>query len=1066
MTGIKMPSPPDRAERDAILNDLDRCLFVEAAAGTGKTTGMVGRMIELLRHGRCTAGSMAAVTFTRKAAGELRGRFELELERRARGEAQPFRERLERAREECGRCFIGTIHSFCAHLLRERPVESGVGLEFAELDDDGDARLRRRAWDAAAARMHAENDPLLDRLAEVGLELGGLRETFDTMALYPDVTLWEAPDVPPPDTERAAGELLDFVEHIKTLAPLFPPDSGSDDLMPHYRFLLRAIRYTNLENPAELMGLLQECKKTYKLTQTPWKTFTPKPKEELARWEEFYQRVIAPAKAQWFAHRYPVALEAVRAALREYERLKSANGLLNFQDLLMKAAALLRNHPRVRGYFRSKLTHLFVDEFQDTDPIQAEAMMYLTADDPRETDWTKCRPAPGSLFVVGDPKQSIYRFRRADIVTYNQVKDIVLAAGGRVVNLSANFRANPPILEWVNRAFEGAFPAEANAHSPVYTPLQPGRPAGTDSQSSVERLSIPAHLSKKDDILVYESNQIALVIKRLVEEEGYSPDDFLIVNYNTKELGRYAEALQRHGIPHQIAGGALLSELEELRLLGLALDAALEPDNPLAMVAVLRSALYGISDADLYAFRLSGGEFTHRFEWPEALRQPFPAIREAFEATGRHAVWLRRYPPAAAAGLIIQDLGLSARASAGEQCAHKAGGLLKAVELIREAAGKWTVSAEMREYLGELTDPTSKSNEHNLIPAGAAGGGARIMNLHKVKGLEGKVVFLANPTGAYDHEPHIHISRGPDGAAGYLRIRRPVNDFGHFEVEAQPLEWESRAAEEKRFLDAEATRLLYVAATRAEARLIVSVPETTNQRVKNPWAFFVPFLEEAPQAAAGEAVAVSSPSAEESAVEALAEDLRKVETDWRELSISTYSIRSARDMAEPEPEAGIHVGGGPGAQWGTAIHRLLRWLVLYPHDPAEPAAKRFCAEAGLDEGKAAVALETARRFMESGLWRRVMESPEVHTEIPFQTPLDTGTGTLVRGAVDLAFREGGGWVIVDHKTDAGAADRAEAAAERHRPQVETYKAHWEGLSGEAVVETGLYFTAIHRYVPL
>ena len=133
-------------------------------------------------------------------------------------------------------------------------------------------------------------------------------------------------------------------------------------------------------------------------------------------------------------------IRALRPAMEVYDRRRKEAGGLNFQDLLMKAAALLRDKPVIRRYFRGRFTHVLVDEFQDTDPIQAEVMLLLTADNADEQDWRQCRPVPGSLFVVGDPKQSIYRFRRADIVIYTQVKEIILASGGVVVPLTANFR--------------------------------------------------------------------------------------------------------------------------------------------------------------------------------------------------------------------------------------------------------------------------------------------------------------------------------------------------------------------------------------------------------------------------------------------------------------------------------------------------------------------------------------------------------------------------------------------------------------------------------------------------
>ncbi len=159
-------------------------------------------------------------------------------------------------------------------------------------------------------------------------------------------------------------------------------------------------------------------------------------------------------------------LRVLNGAVATYDRLRREAGGLNYQDLLLLAARLLRDKPQIRRYFRRRFTHVLVDEFQDTDPVQAEVMLLLTAADPAQTEWRLARPVPGALFVVGDPKQSIYRFRRADIVTYNEVKKII-EQHGEVVVLRANFRSRKAVIDWVNTTFDQFFPAAADVYSPA-----------------------------------------------------------------------------------------------------------------------------------------------------------------------------------------------------------------------------------------------------------------------------------------------------------------------------------------------------------------------------------------------------------------------------------------------------------------------------------------------------------------------------------------------------------------------------------------------------------------------
>ena len=205
----------------------------------------------------------------------------------------------------------------------------------------------------------------------------------------------------------------------------------------------------------------------------------------------------------------------------------------------------MRDKPQIRKYFRKRFTHLLVDEFQDTDPIQAEVMLLLTAQRETETDWRKCRPVDGSLFVVGDPKQSIYRFRRADIATYNQVRQIIERSGGQIVALSANFRTIGPLVEWVNGTFDQVFPAEATVHAPAQRPMQIGRTEGSDGElAGLRVLQVPSDCGNKDAIAEYEADLVARTIQAAITE-GHS-------------IPRSQKDLERGATPAATAGDFLI----------------------------------------------------------------------------------------------------------------------------------------------------------------------------------------------------------------------------------------------------------------------------------------------------------------------------------------------------------------------------------------------------------------------------------------------------------------------------------------------------------------------------
>jgi ATP-dependent helicase/nuclease subunit A len=381
-------------------------MLVEAAAGTGKTTCLISRMVGLLREGKCRVESLAAVTFTRKAAAELRTRFQLALERAARESTGVRAERLTEALDHVERCFIGTIHSFCARLLRERPVEAGVNPDFAELDDVLDGQLRQQAWREHVATLITTDAPILPELEglglkvsastrrssslateldELGLEPAELGPAFLQYAEYSDVADWPAAPVPLPDLQPCIAALTEYTRHIRALT--LPDDHGNDKLMPKYELIGRMSKGLNWNQPAQLMELLEQFQGEAKVVQKMWPGKKPQALAEQSRWNDLVQQYADPLLQAWREHRYEPVMRAIRPALDVYNRLRRERNALNFQDLLLLCADLLRDKPDVRRYFRERFTHLLVDEFQDTDPIQAEVMLLLTADDPQQTDW-------------------------------------------------------------------------------------------------------------------------------------------------------------------------------------------------------------------------------------------------------------------------------------------------------------------------------------------------------------------------------------------------------------------------------------------------------------------------------------------------------------------------------------------------------------------------------------------------------------------------------------------------------------------------------------------------------
>ncbi len=1112
---------PDAQQRRMILERLDVNMLVEAAAGTGKTTCMVGRMVALLRTGTChSVKKMAAVTFTRKAAAELRSRFRVELERAYRDSEGEERERLRRSLDELEHCFIGTIHSFCGRLLRERPVEARVELGFKELDEAEDKRLRERAWEDFAARTIARDESgLLSRLQRLGLRLSDLRSAFISFCDYPDVQEWPGSEkeTPMPDTAPVIAELRNYLDHMESLKPRLPSDTGTCELMPLYRRLPLIARGYDLSRTDQLMEMLSNFDKSPKQTQKAWKSegkFTQdEAKDEAERWKRFREEHVKPMLQAWRVHRYHTVMEVLFAARDQYDRLREEAGCLNFQDLLMRAASLLRDHPHIRRYFQERFTHILVDEFQDTDPIQAEVLFLLAASDPEEKDWRRCRPRPGSLFVVGDPKQSIYRFRRADIVTYSRAKGLLVENRDRdrglLVRLSANFRAVPRLIDWTNEVFSPAgegsgddisflrFPRYETEASPAYVELRPGREEEAEGAlAGVRCIRIGDDLKREDEVIDWEAGLIARFIRKAVDEKmtvsrspaeidagippQVGPGDFMILTRAHHHLGLYAQKLQLQGIPHQVSGGDALNKLEELGLLTLFLRAVVRPDDPTALVAVLRSELFGVSDADLFEFKRAGGRFHYHAELPEGISEEAArAIGDAFRHLRECERRLSVLPPVAALERTVESLGLLPLAASRRGGSQQAGSLLKALELIRGMQDETWSHARLLEYLEGIL-----KNEEESIDGIAArppsGGEVRLMTLHRAKGLESPVVFLADPYKGGEHEPALAVDRGGERIRGYLSVWGDEKERKNPTLLAIPPDWDEVSARESEFERAERLRLRYVAATRAGSALIVTLRSKYNDR--NFWDPFSAFIPD--ESALEDPGDIPPPPSSETATDAekAGEVLLEIDRKSAEAAIPTHEVRAAKDHAlshlsadsggiseQATAEEILSEGrgeGGHGTEWGTVIHLLLENMGKGVTEGLEELAASSLAENDLDPDLAPEAVDMAVSVTRSELWSRSLAAGSRLVEVPFcyAPPEDEGfpgkrqgMPLLLRGVIDLAFRESGGWVLADFKTDDLPASRLEGAAKRYAPQLQLYSLIFEACTGEPVRERVIYF---------
>ena len=861
----------DAEARELIATALDDTLVVEAAAGTGKTTELVGRIVRILAEGRTTVDKIAAVTFTEKAAGELKLRLRERLDReRTAIQDEHARHHLDLALTRLEEAHISTIHGFCAELLRERPVEARIDPLFEVLTEDAAGRrfddafgrwLQEQLADppegvrrALRRTAFGGDDGPIDRLRNAAWDLTGWRDFTGDWTRNPFEREREM-DGAVTVLHEVAGLTRDPASRNDPLCTSTEPARRlSDEIALHQQFgdagtpdydgweagLVDLSRDRVLANIRHGRGAL------YK-TGVRRDAVIDAVGQLKSRLDRF--RMDADADLAALLQR------ELRGATARYEPRKDASGALDFLDLLVRARDLVRGNPMVRRGFQERFTHIFVDEFQDTDPLQAEILLLLASEDPTETDWRRVRPVPGRLFLVGDPKQSIYRFRRADVGIYREVSKQLETHGARLLQLNTSFRSVPEIQRCVNSAFAPVRTGDDTTLQADYVPLAPSR-TPLPHQPALVVLPVPAPYATRYVATSAIDKSLPGAVGAMVdwiltgsgwkvtERTGTAPVDVAakhvcllfrrFVSWQTDVTRPYVEALEARGIPHVLVGGRAFHEREEIEAIRAALAAVEWPDDELSVFATLRGPFFAITDEDLldwaYRFRRTSEKGFkrspfHPFRIPRIFDGDIPQevahlrpIAEAlrllrrlhrhrnsvFADAGEAREW-------GGASGVLHELLRKTRAHVG--FALRVGGeqALANVLHVAELARQYELGSgiSFRGFVDELRTAaeTAQAAEAPILEEDSDG--VRMMTVHKAKGLEFPIVILVDLT--------CRLSRAeagrwidPTGQVCAIRLGgwapADLNTHGLIEVARDRAEGE---------------RLAYVAATRARDVLIV-----------------------------------------------------------------------------------------------------------------------------------------------------------------------------------------------------------------------------------------------------
>jgi ATP-dependent helicase/nuclease subunit A len=1068
----------DARARQTLLNDFDTTLFVDAGAGTGKTTAIVERIAELVANGRINMAQLVAITFTEAAAAELRTRVRDALQQvaldpiRNSGE----RERCTRASAEIGGAAIDTIHAFAGDLLRTYPLHAGLPPDFTTMDEieaDLDFEERFRNWfeDVAEDQVHRDTvrKVLLlglgpDRMLTLAR---ALHENYDLLS---ETSTWECPVAPDPiGVARAAAGSIRAAQVLLKYAP-----AGHESVPSVEAMSFACDRLAEAKGASEALLALEDIEdiKTPKGTQAGWPNVEgvnafKSLKKHLKTAEDEACEALKAQRAVLFCGLLVALRDFVLAYARDRQRL----GVATFQDLLAWSRDLLRDNSEVRARVQTRWLRVFIDEFQDTDPLQAEIAFYLCADPhaPMPDDWRKIKLQPAKLCLVGDPKQSIYRFRRADIALYQTIRKLV----AEPLVLSRNFRSVPTVIDFVNRHFQGAM-TYAQGVQPEYQSLAPDAAAGGPA---LWRFGSPVD-GKQPEVWEREADAVAGVICRIVDDgwlvtfrepQGRTSrpvqyEDICVLTPSRTNLRRLERAFEVRNIPYRIESGEIVVGTQEVKDLLSALRAIDDPSDQVAVVAALRSPIYGCSDTELVRWGAEGGRLT--YEW---LGQgKVERVRASLEHL---ASFHAKRNQTSVAALIDQFIGdrMLVAAAFGERQPRESWRRYRYVAARARAfasTGRKTLR-EFVEWMEGLGRSQARDVSGSIVETDESA--VRVLTVHRAKGLEFPIVIMTGLGSSRSFpSPSVIGDRVED------RVEARVNDSRQHSW-ATP-GYDDACQVEKALEDAEEIRLAYVASTRARDHLVLGLHHKLGAKPGIPAVAFSDTL----VAMGGDVHKVEPMEPEEvrtvpaqltvaTAQKVLADEEAWVEARHAVLAKAigiTFTSATARaavvEIEEPRVEsdgARFRHGRG-GTSVGRAVHAVLQAVDLATMDGIDTLAQAQSAAEGIAQRAGEVA-RLARRACESEPVRRAVASGRMWREVPIGAP---SGDVILEGFIDLLFETPQGYEIVDYKTDDIRSSEIESRKDHYRGQGDAYTELVRTITGKTPVAVTFVFVSSNQAV--
>jgi len=819
---------------------LDRHLAVTANAGSGKTSVLTQRFISILLDKNTDLRHVVAITFTTKAAAEMRRKVREELVRRKREGSDVAR--LTELTRTIGSARISTIHSFCASILRRYADEAGIDTDVRDIPEREAYALKRDAV-SKAIRSWLHNDPLrkvralqlfdelsIDTIESIVQRLTTTSERRSALRAWFD----QAPSITNLAEQRlniVRSMILEYTQSCVNAAATMAVQMLHDESEKKARDYvvaitgLRAQLHTALlhDAPALAQSAFDVLNVAYKLDGQPKKKPTwcqqlrALPSGASIKRLRQFASFTSNDNDELQLHFAQTLLEMSELAATYYEASKRERGGMDFDDMMVRARDLLLN-PSVSADVRKNIHFLMIDEFQDTNPLQYEVVRLLVPD----LDPTRVDEHVPNLFLVGDAKQSIYGFRDADVRIFDRACDEIDVANarkglpsGRII-LRHSFRMAPPLATAVNRICEACFTRQSD-FDVAYEPLIAGRDMlGTNSLGSMHMLFTNRTTSKHMGEAAHVSNMICKILNGNVKDIVASPGDIAILTRTASFFDDLGKALREAGVPFQVHGGRAFFSRPEVADVRALLTFSSDPSDDLALATLLRSPLCCWTDADiLKARQRSNGSLWSGVE-VGATRTLLARCIEDVHVL-QPSIFLRR---------ALAEAAWYATVATDPRCEQIITNVEKVIDILRDEDARGMPT--LRDMIAAISVPATADREaEGSFEADASA--VQIMTLHAAKGLEFPVVILAGIN-----------NKGGMGSTDLwtdqlgLTLSLPKFDFAPtspltaFERLPNAVHSMNSIIDDEKG-EAEDKRLLYVGLTRAKDHCIVSLPYTLTK---------------------------------------------------------------------------------------------------------------------------------------------------------------------------------------------------------------------------------------------